>query len=168
MSGPGQILRAAQIDAAARDFVHSLQPAAACRITDLSRLAGHRGAGLNMVSVAPGGQAFPHHRHHAEDEWTFVVSGRAAVRLGDETHDLGPGDFVSFPAGGEAHSIRNASDTEPLVCLMGGSIVPADITDFPELGMRVTRSSAGLEVAETTAFGPFSFRTGARAAERAP
>lgn len=157
MTGTPQVVTAGEIAAAACDFVHALQPGAACRLTDLARLTALGGVGLNLVTVAAGGQAFPHHRHHVEDEWTYVLAGRATVRIGEATHALGPGDFVAFPAGGDAHSVQNASTVEPLVCLMGGLRVAADIVDFPELGMRVTRSGLGVETAEATAFSPFRF-----------
>lgn len=57
------------------------------------------------VTTAPGGGP-PLHTHEAEDETFFVVAGRYAVYLGDEVHELGPGDLVYGPRG-VPHKFRN-------------------------------------------------------------
>lgn len=158
MAEAKHVWTASEAEAVAFDFSHSLRPESSCRMVPLSRLAGLGQVGLNLVTVAPGDQAFPHHRHHAMEEWTYIVAGDALVRIGEDEHALGAGDFVAFPAGGEAHSVRNASDSAPLVCLMGGASVAADLVDFPEFGIRVTRSGAITESAPASAFAPFRFR----------
>jgi quercetin dioxygenase-like cupin family protein len=42
-----------------------------------------------------GGPAF--HRHHAQDEWFYVLRGEFVVRVGDETLTLRPGDSAFAP-----------------------------------------------------------------------
>jgi mannose-6-phosphate isomerase-like protein (cupin superfamily) len=37
------------------------------------------------------------HTHEMEDHVVYVVRGRAAARLGDETRDVGPGDVITIP-----------------------------------------------------------------------
>ena len=39
----------------------------------------------------------------------YVLDGMLTMRLGDETHQLGPGTFVCVPPG-VAHTFSNASD----------------------------------------------------------
>lgn len=42
-----------------------------------------------------GGPAF--HKHHAQDEWFYVMRGEFTVRVGDVTERLGPGDSAFAP-----------------------------------------------------------------------
>jgi mannose-6-phosphate isomerase-like protein (cupin superfamily) len=37
------------------------------------------------------------HTHELEDHVVYVVRGRAAARLGDQTRDVGPGDLITIP-----------------------------------------------------------------------
>ena len=37
------------------------------------------------------------HRHHAQDEWFYVIRGEFIVRVGEETLRLGPGDSAFAP-----------------------------------------------------------------------
>lgn len=158
MTAPKQVWTSAEIRAAGSDFTHSLQSEASCHIVPLSRIGKLDTLGLNLVTVPPGGQAFPLHRHHVEDEWTYVLAGAARVRIGDTEHAMQAGEFVAFPAGGEPHCVHNASAAEPLTCLMGGVTVPADLVDFPELGTRIVKSGLCIDSADATAFTAFQFR----------
>ena len=49
---------------------------------------------------------------HPHDHGVVISTGRAAVTLGDERHELGPGDVV-YVAGGELHCFEALGD-EPL------------------------------------------------------
>lgn len=53
--------------------------------------------------------AAPMHRHANEDEYSFVLSGRVGMQLGDETLFAGPGSLVRKPRG-EWHTFWNAGD----------------------------------------------------------
>ena len=156
MSAARPVLSADEIAAAGFRFGHPLDEEAEVTMSPLSRLAGLGRAGVNLVRVAPGRTAFPLHRHMVEEEWTYVLSGEAEVTLDDAIHRLGPGAFVAFPAGGPPHQVRNPGDAE-LVCLMGGEHRPFEAVDFPDHGKRVTRTGAGVEIADADAFEPFDF-----------
>ena len=54
------------------------------------------------------GDAIPLHRHRI-DEVLFYDSGRAEVRVDDETYAVGAGDIVMVPAGA-VHGTRNVGD----------------------------------------------------------
>ena len=54
------------------------------------------------------GDAIPLHRHRI-DEVLLYDSGRAEVRVDDETYAVGPGDIVMVPAGA-VHGTRNVGD----------------------------------------------------------
>jgi mannose-6-phosphate isomerase-like protein (cupin superfamily) len=70
--------------------------------------------------------AAPLHRHHNEDEYSFVVEGRMGALLGDEHLEAGPGDFVHKPRG-QWHTFWNAGD-EP--CRILEVISPAGFERF--------------------------------------
>lgn len=48
---------------------------------------------------SPQGSSGPLHRHAREDETFMVVEGDIAVRVGDQTLELGPGDIAYNPRG---------------------------------------------------------------------
>ena len=70
--------------------------------------------------------AAPLHRHHHEDEYSFVIEGRMGALLGDEHVEAGPGDLVHKPRG-QWHTFWNAGD-EP--CRILEIISPAGFERF--------------------------------------
>jgi uncharacterized cupin superfamily protein len=84
-----------------------------------------------LWELPPGKRSFPMHFHHVTEEALFVVSGTAKVRTPDGETEIGPGDFVSFFAGGPAHQLVN-DGTEPLVYLGLSAVQGADIVEYPE------------------------------------
>jgi mannose-6-phosphate isomerase-like protein (cupin superfamily) len=63
----------------------------------------------------PRALAAPMHRHHDEDEFTYVTRGRIGAVLGGQEVVAGPGDLVVKPRG-QWHTFWNAGD-EPAACL---------------------------------------------------
>lgn len=53
--------------------------------------------------------AAPLHRHHKEDEYSWIIEGRVGALLGDEVLYGGPGDFIFKPRG-QWHTFWNADD----------------------------------------------------------
>jgi mannose-6-phosphate isomerase-like protein (cupin superfamily) len=49
------------------------------------------------------------HRHHNEDEYSWIIEGRVGALLGDEVLYGGPGDFLFKPRG-QWHTFWNAGD----------------------------------------------------------
>ena len=39
----------------------------------------------------------PQHLHHAQEEWFYVIQGQYLIHIGDEKHQLGPGDSILAP-----------------------------------------------------------------------
>jgi mannose-6-phosphate isomerase-like protein (cupin superfamily) len=66
------------------------------------------------ATVAPGGGA-PLHVHADLDDSFYLVSGRLAMRCGEQAFAVGPGDFVALPHG-VPHTFRVVGD-EPAVML---------------------------------------------------
>ena len=59
--------------------------------------------------IPPRALAAPTHTHEREDEYSFVLSGRIGVQIGEEVAEAGAGDFVAKPRG-IPHAFWNAGD----------------------------------------------------------
>ena len=57
----------------------------------------------------PKALAAPLHRHHNEDEYTYVLTGRIGALLGEEELVAGPGDLIFKPRD-QWHTFWNAGD----------------------------------------------------------
>ena len=71
------------------------------------------------VVIHPNAKTGAHH-HGPVESVIYVVSGRARMRWGDRlefTAEAGPGDFIYVPPY-VPHQEINASDTEPLSCVL--------------------------------------------------
>lgn len=76
--------------------------------------------------MAPRALAAPLHRHHREDEYSFVIEGRMGALLGDEVVEAGPGDLVFKPRN-QWHTFWNAGE-EP--CRILEIIAPAGFEHY--------------------------------------
>lgn len=76
--------------------------------------------------MAPGALAAPLHRHHNEDEISYVLRGTLGALLGDEELTAGPGTWVFKPRG-QWHTFWNAGDD---VCEIIEIITPGGFEDY--------------------------------------
>jgi uncharacterized cupin superfamily protein len=138
---PPRVLVRASERKPALEFHHPQNPGGAeVHLTPLSRPAGLRRVAVIHARVPGGKESFVQHVHQRDEEWLFVLAGRGVAELGDREVEIGPGDFLGFPARGPSHNLR-ASPGEELVCVQGGaawSRDTIDIVDFPGLGLRRT------------------------------
>lgn len=132
---PKLLWRKDEIDARERGFAQSLNPNSFYRGAYLSRLAGMERAHVTRATIPPGKDSFAYHAHLLEEEWVYILSGEGIAEIGGVEHTIGPGDFIGFPAGADAHLLKNRS-TEELVYLMGGESLPLDVLEYPTLGKR--------------------------------
>jgi len=90
--------------------------------------AGETGGRFAVVHhpMAPRALAAPLHRHHREDEFSYVISGRLGALLGDDVVTAGPGTWVHKPRG-EWHTFWNAGDE---ACEIIEVISPAGFEDY--------------------------------------
>ncbi|MBI1996462.1 MAG: cupin domain-containing protein [Deltaproteobacteria bacterium] len=119
--------------------VHNLNPAAIRMDKSLGDAVGLKNIGIHLISIAPGDKSTEFHTHRYEEEAIYVLSGRGTEVIGEATHQIGPGDFVGFPAAGAAHETIN-DGTEPLVCLVIGQRLAQDVVDYPRKGKRLYRN----------------------------
>ena len=59
--------------------------------------------------IPPRSLAAPVHTHTHEDEYSFVLSGRMGVQIGDEVGEAGPGELVAKTRG-IPHAFWNSGD----------------------------------------------------------
>lgn len=118
---------------------HFLNPNAKRINKSLGDATGLTGLGIHIIEVEPGHDTTEVHVHYFEDEAVYVLSGTATAEIGDEHHDIGPGDFIGYRKGGLPHGIRNTG-TETLRCLVIGQRLAQDVADYTHLGKRIYRN----------------------------
>ena len=144
------IIKSSDRDAHSFKFEHPLgEGGSELIMTMLARPTGLTRLVVNLARVPPGQQAFVHHRHHAEEEWVFILEGAGRCDIDDEKTDVAPGDFIAFPTG-TAHSIENTGPGD-LVYLMGGEQTPVEVADFPRHGKRMLRAGNRSEIVDAEA-----------------
>jgi len=111
---------------------HQFNEQAVRHSRNLTAQTGMQRIGLHLVRVEPGHDSTTHHYHTADEEFIYVIAGRGQARIGNETFDIGVGDFMGFGAPSPAHSIHNPHH-EDLVYLMGGERWATDVVQYPEL-----------------------------------
>jgi uncharacterized cupin superfamily protein len=115
-----------------REFLHPVDPRAKRAFRVLHEQPGLTRQAVRWVRVGAGDFSTAFHTHDRTDEWVYLLSGKAHVRVGDAHFDAGPGDFLAHPAGGPAHSMQATTDVE---YLMGGMIDPDDVVLYPDAGV---------------------------------
>ncbi len=87
--------------------------------------------GVNLTTLEPGAVSALAHHHKKQDEFVYVLQGRAMVVLDDEEYELEPGECIGFKAKmGVAHQIINRSDA-PVTFLEIGDRTPGDEVTYP-------------------------------------
>lgn len=132
-----------------RRHVHQFNANVVRHTRSLGDLAGLVDMGLHLVRVEPGHETTEHHFHGQDEEFLYVISGRAEATIGDEVSLVGPGDVMVFPKDSPAHSMRVPADAgEDLVYLMGGTRSPIDICTYPRLQRQMYRVNGVKEYVE--------------------
>ena len=83
--------------------------------------------------------------HQQEEEWVYILSGRAVSRIDGREYQLEAGDFVGFPTPSVAHIMANPGPDD-LIYLMGGENKTCEIADFPELDKRMLKLNGQLVI----------------------
>ena len=98
----------------------------------LGPTSGARQLGCSWYEVPPGKTSFPHHYHCANEEGVYILEGTGEARLGDDTVEVGPGDYIAYPAGPEyAHTLKNSGST-PLRYLCISTLLTTEIVGYPD------------------------------------
>lgn len=136
---PTPLLRAAdRARLPEESYSHPLNPRSEVHGFSLSDAAGLSRVGVHLVRIPPGKESFVFHAHYGEEEFVYILSGRGIAEIGDEEHEVGPGDFMGFPTPSVGHHLRNPF-AEDLVYLLGGERRTMEVADLPRLGKRMVR-----------------------------
>ena len=58
--------------------------------------------------------------------------------------EIEAGDFIAYPADGEAHDLRNTGSS-PMTCIVAGQRLDFDVVDYPEQNKRLYRYAGKAE-----------------------
>ena len=103
---------------------------------------GLKNFGVNLTELAPGGESALLHAHSHQDEFIYILEGSPTLVTERGDMLLSPGMCAGFPAGGEAHQLRNLTDT-PMQYLEIGDRMPGDSEHYPENDIQATLDGAG-------------------------
>lgn len=93
---------------------------------------GLRQFGVNLVTLAPGGQSALRHWHSQEDEFVYVLEGELVLVTDAGEQALAKGMCAGYPGGRrDAHHLLNRS-AAPAVYLEIGSRMPGDDCFYPD------------------------------------
>src|SRR5207253_812524 len=96
------------------------------------KLAGEA-ISCRVWELLPGKKSYPFHKHNVTEEALLVISVSAIVRSSTGLTEIGPGDFVLFPPGDDAHQLIN-DGSEVLVYFAMSVSKGVDITEYPDSG----------------------------------
>jgi uncharacterized cupin superfamily protein len=92
--------------------------------------------GVNLVTLADGGQSALRHWHSHEDELVYVLSGELVLVTDAGEQVVGPGMVIGFPGGNQdAHHFVNRSGA-PAQYIEVGSRIEEDMAAYPDDDMK--------------------------------
>lgn len=127
------LIRAAEITALPeQQHVHQFNQRAVRMTRALGTVAGLERIGIHLIRLPPGHDSTQFHSHSADEEFIYILEGRAIAEIGDLECEVGPGDFIGLPVPSPAHNLRN-SFAEDCHYLVGGERNPLDVVDYPRI-----------------------------------
>ncbi|MFK7888412.1 MAG: cupin domain-containing protein [Gammaproteobacteria bacterium] len=120
--------------------IHFLNDNARRHNKSLGDATGLSNLGFHLIEVEPGRETTEMHVHYFEEECVYVLEGEAEATIGTQTHIVRAGDFIAYPAGGDAHSMRAIGETT-LRCIVAGQRLDHDVADYPRRGKRLFRNT---------------------------
>lgn len=148
------IVRAADAAAHSQQFSHPWNPHSEMHGMQLARSVGLKRTGVNLIRVPAGKESYVYHSHYYEEEWIYLLAGRAIALIDDVEYDVAAGDFIGFPTPSVAHLLRNPGP-EDLVYLSGGENLEYEVADFPRLGKRMLRRGNHVDIYDAKDAQPF-------------
>ncbi len=101
------------------------------RKQSLGDFFGLHNLGVNLTTIAPGGESALMHTHSRQDEFVYVLEGEAVLAMPSGETRLLAGMCAGFPARGTAHHILNRSDRD-VVILEIGDRPEGDESSYPQ------------------------------------
>jgi uncharacterized cupin superfamily protein len=134
MADPKHLVRTRSLPPAeAMHISQPFNPKSDVAVQTLSDRVGMKRAHVSLARVPPGRESYVPHAHAMEEEWLFILEGTGRALIGDQTVEVGPGDYMGFPTDGTVHHLANTG-TVDLVYLQGGERLAAQLVRFPTVG----------------------------------
>lgn len=108
----------------------------------LGEVFGLRNFGVNLTRLVPGGESALLHRHSAQDEFIYVLSGEPTLVTDAGELKLSPGMCAGFPAQGIAHHLVNRSGVDAVVLEIGDRTA-GDEGTYPIDDLKASQSPDG-------------------------
>lgn len=100
--------------------------------------------GVNLVTLAPGGQSALRHWHTLEDEFVYILSGEVILISQEGEQTLGMGMCAGYPAGKRnAHHFVNRS-AAPAQYLEIGNRIDGDNAFYPDDDLMWVETEGGV------------------------
>ena len=140
---PAPLLTAADIDAIPPvRRVHQFNSNAVRLTRTLGELVGLQRIGVHIVRLEPGRESTQFHYHDADEEFLYILEGRAIAEIGDDRFEVAAGDFMGFATPSLPHTLINTFDAD-LVYLMVGERNPNDIVHYPKIRRSMIKGPGG-------------------------
>ena len=137
------LLSRTEIDAMEEHVVqHQFNDNAIRHTRTLTAGMGLEHLGIHIVRIEPGKDSTTHHYHDADEEFIYILSGQGTAKIDTTEYPVAAGDFMAFPTGGPAHSLKNTSE-EDLIYFVGGEKNMPDVVHYPEIKRSMTKDSRG-------------------------
>lgn len=91
---------------------------------------GLKSIGVNLTQLNPGAQSSLYHRHTAQEEFIYILSGTPTLITDEGEKQLHPGMCAGFTPQGSPHHLINRSDQE-VYYLEIGTRVANDAVTYP-------------------------------------
>src|SRR5690349_23268344 len=101
------IVRSADIAAHSQEFSHPWNPNSQMFGTQLALSVGLKRTGVNLIRVPAGKESYVYHSHQTEEEWIYVLSGKAIALIDGVVYEVNVGDVIGFPGPSVAHQMRD-------------------------------------------------------------
>lgn len=111
----------------------------------LGDLFGLKNFGVNLTTLAPGGESALLHRHSKQDEFIYIVEGTPMLVTDAGETLLTPGMCAGFPAEGRAHHLVNRSGSA-VTYLEIGDRSAGDEPTYPEDDLKPVRQPDGTRI----------------------
>ena len=100
--------------------------------------AGLQTFGFHLINLPIGSVAIEFHHHLCEEECVCVLESGGVVWDGPDMFQVEAGDFIGYPAGGEARDIGNTGSNH-MICLVVVQRLSFDIVDCATQNKRLRR-----------------------------
>lgn len=104
---------------------------------------GLRNFGVNLTTLAPGGQSALRHWHARQDEFIYVLTGELVLVTDAGEQLLAPGMCAGFPAGkADGHCLINRTGRDATYLEIGDR-TPGDAATYPDDDLRASAAGTG-------------------------